>query len=69
MEKQTSVDKDDLLDRKTKYITTISEGIKIILTMGRRGSLLVTQTDRQPASPTDTIDNKLLVIPQTHMQA
>lgn len=69
MEKQTSVDNDDLLDRKTKYITTISEGIKIILTMGRRGSLLVTPTDRQPASQTDTIDNKLLVIPQTHMQA
>lgn len=69
MEKQTSVDNDDLLDRKTKYITTISEGIKIILTMGRRGSLLVTQTDRLTASQTDTIDNKLLVIPQTHMQA
>lgn len=56
MEKQTSVDNDDLLDRKTKYITTISEGIKIILTMGRRGSLLVTQTDRQTASQSDGHD-------------
>lgn len=56
MEKQTSVDNDDLLDRKTKYITTISEGIKIILTMGRRGSLLVTPTDRQTASQSDGHD-------------
>lgn len=56
MEKQTSVDNDDLLDRKTKYITTISEGIKIILTMGRRGSLLVTPTDRRTASQSDGHD-------------
>lgn len=56
MENQTSVDNDDLLDRKTKYITTISEGIKIILTMGRRGSLLVTPTDRQTDSQSDGHD-------------